>query len=507
MRGRIAAAIALALTAPAHSEPYLSTLGAVFDRYPLSEQLKPGFVFEPRVESALQFIGNINLAQESSKEVDLAGIEFVPGLLASYNTARGRGFLDYSFVGRVWEDSDYNAATHRLLANGNYWLVPDWFLVSGQASYGDTIIDPLISYNYGSSGLFNRSNIAERATASITPAINHDFRDFNFYASYTYGRVWYLDNRDVPESPVFTFFKDNSRDQRAFVQISSRDPGNQATLKVFYEWQASDFERTVPYRYERVGTDLGFRLSRTLRLVADAGLESDLDKSTVAGGLDSEFWHAGLRWTPDSRTTVEGRYGQRFYGDAWRFLVERDTRFVTIRLSYTEDPDIETRRVGINFDPDEIPLPPQDDPTGITSYPYIRKDAIAALIAEGARTRLRFELYDRKREYLTSLRADTDIQGVRFNGVRDLGSDFYAELDTYYSDSKRGVFVEEADGFVDPETGEYFFAQSYDWTIKGRLTWELYSNLYTAAEVGYLQRRGTRTYDGEWLAFRVRYTF
>ena len=40
-----------------------------------------------------------------------------------------------------------------------------------------------------------------------------------------------------------------------------------------------------------------------------------------------------------------------------------------------------------------------------------------------------------------------------------------------------------------------------------RLSWEAYRNFVASAEAGYLTRSGDRVYDGEWLAFRLSYTF
>ena len=48
---------------------------------------------------------------------------------------------------------------------------------------------------------------------------------------------------------------------------------------------------------------------------------------------------------------------------------------------------------------------------------------------------------------------------------------------------------------------------SKDFYLKGRVTWEAYRNFFAAVEAGYLQRTGDLEYDGEWVAFRLRYTF
>ena len=492
---------ALLLQAPiAGADPYHYDLKSKFIREDDTEQRPPGLDLEPRIDSALLFVGNINLAEESEDEVDVAGIEVAPGLYATYNSNRADGTFDYTFIGRKFEEEDYDSVSHFLSARGRYMLVQDLLFISAHAAYSDSIIDSARGTNYGGTGLFDRSNVAETARASVTPSLTKDFGGFRFDASYTYGRVWYFDSDDAPDpGTIFVGFNDDSEDQRAHASLGTSDPENAATLRASYEWRNSEFESSQPFRYERTGLDTSLRLTRTLRLVADGGVESDLTESTTQGGLDAEYWHAGLRWQPDERTSIDARYGERFFGDSYSVSARRETRFLTLRASYSEDPEVETRRVGIDFDPDDFPVPPPDDFSIFAGFPYIRKDGIVTAILEGARTQVRLDVYDRKREYLQNALPDEDTSGVRLNVARDFGADFYGELQARYEDLERGRAT------VTP-TGPLLF-HDYDRDYLVRLTWEAYVNLTASAEVGYLARSGDREYDGEWLALRFRFTF
>ena len=500
-RAAVAGVLAIFMGTGATAEPYQFELRNRFETTPLlEEEEKSGLFVEPRIESALLLVGNINLAEDPADQVDIAGIEVVPGFYASYLSPRAQGFIDYSLIGRVWEDSDYDEVSHRLTTNGSYAVVPDWFRLEGQATYTDGILDPSRGYNYGGTGLFGGSNRTERATASVSPVLSHDFRDFRLDARYRYGRVWYLDQKDSPDRPIYALYQDDSIDQSALVSVSTRDERYGATMRLFYEWQNSEFERTVPYVYDRAGAEIGFRLSRTVRFVADGGMESDLNESTRDGGLDTEFWHAGFEFRPDSKTVLDARYGERFFGESWSVKFSRETRYLTVNLSYVEDPEVETRRVGVNFDPDELPIPPDLDLSGFTSYPYVSRSAMATLLSEGARTKLRLDVYHRERDYLSEIfPPDEETEGVRFNALRDIGAHVYAELETRYDDVLAGR--------VERDTLETFVYHYYDWNILGRVTWEAYRNFQTAVEAGYLHRSGSANYDGQWLALRFRYTF
>jgi len=500
MTHRLSAVVALILATSASAEPYEYDLRSVFQREGLKDLQPPGLFVEPRIESALMLVGNINLAEDPEDEIDVAGIEVAPGIYTSYVSPRAEGFVDYSLIGRLWEEDDLDEISHQLAAQGSYLVDPEWFRVRGRASYQDAVLDPSRSYNYAGSGIFAQSNLSETATASVSPELFHEFNDFRLDARYTYGRVWFFDKDDASDQLIFSLYEDDSIDQQVLVSLSTRDERRSATGRVFYEWQDSEFETTVPYRYERVGADAGFGLTRTLRFVADGGLESDLDESTVDGGLDTEFWHAGLEWRPDSRTVLDARYGQRFFGDSWGMNLSRETKYVTMRLSYAEDPEVETRRVGINLGSDDLPFPdPEFDLSGFTSYPFIGKNAIATILAEGARTKLRLDVYDRKREYVRDFPPDEETQGVRFNAVRDLGAYLYAELDGRYED----ILAGRREGSL----GEAVTYHDYDWNVIGRVTWEAYRNFKVAGEAGYLSRSGDTNFDGQWLALRLRYTF
>jgi hypothetical protein len=497
---RLAAAALLLYGSAAAADPYTFDLRSRFLREEDPEQRPPGLDLKPRIQSGLLFVGNINLAENSEDEVDVAGIEAVPGIYATYRSARADATLDYSLIGRWFEEDEYDSVSHLLTANATYVLVQDLFFIDAQAGYGDSIIDARLGTNYGGTGLFNRQNIQETGRASVTPRLTRRLGGFRFDASYTYGRVWYFESDDVanPDS-IFVGFNEDSEDQRAYVSLGTSDLDNAATLKGYYEWQQSEYELSQPYRYERTGLDTSLRLTRTLRLVADGGVESDLTEDTTDGGLDTEFWHAGIRWQPDSRTSVDARYGERFFGDSYSFKARRETRLLTLTASYIEDPEVETRRIGIDADAGDLPLPPPDDFSIFAGFPYVRKEAVLSAVAEGARTQIRLDVYDRNREYLDVLIPDEETTGAQFSIARDIGADLYGEIQLRYDDVLRGQRT------LLPDAPLSF--HDYDKDALIRLTWEAYLNFTASAEAGWLARSGDSEYDGEWLALRFRFTF
>lgn len=467
--------------------------------------LPPGGAFELRAEAAVQYVSNLTLAQDDQPQVDMAGLELAPGFYGSYSTRSVVAVIDYTLIARAWEDSDYDDISHRLGANGQWHVIPEWISVLGQASYLDAVIDPRSGINYGSLGIFGPGNLTEVASASVSPMLQHRFNRLEVTAQYSYGQTWYLD--EGRGDPLVGFNLDqDSRDQSAGVSLGTADTGSRISARAFYDWQKSEYENAFPYQYERTGVEAGYEIGRTLTLVGDIGRESDLDVSTTEGGLDSDFWSVGLRWDPNDRTSAEGRFGERFFGDSWSLSVSHRARLLTFDASYSEDPTVETRMISLGeFVPGE--LPPALPGVGIgrfNSQPYVSRQARASVRADGSRTSVSLSAYQDDREYLDVLRDDETNTGVAFDLTRQLASNLSAELELSVNNYERAVTT--------PDPTLFTIAEDRDTQAIFRLSRTSGPRLTLIGEAGYLTRSGEddlagdQDYDGWWLGLRARWT-
>jgi hypothetical protein len=485
----------------AQNTPYQASQRQDFGSALGQNDLPKGGRFEPRIEAAAQYANNINLAEEGEDQVDTFGIEASPGFYASYSTDAVLAAIDYSLIARAWEDSDYNDVSHQLSANGEWVAVPEWFSLSGQASYGDTILDPRNGLNYGGIGVFGGGNLAEVATASVMPRVSHRFNDLQFVADYMYGRTWYLDEgKGLPVVGIVSGGQD-SEDQTAGVSFGTApNAGSKLTGSLFYDWQKSEYDLSLPYEFERAGVDLGLQVSRTLTLVGDVGKESALDEDSTSGGLDSDFWSAGLRWDPNERTSAEGRYGERFFGDSWSLEVTHSARLLEFTAAYSEEPTVETRQLSLGtFDPGTLPpgFPPID--FGIlTSVPYVARNASAGVTAEGSRTTLTLQAFQFERDYVRLGPRDETTLGAFFGVTRQLASNMSADFNVTYNDYERSTF--DLDPSLETTT------RDKDTTVLVRLSRDSGPRLTLSGETGYLTRSGDSDYDGWWVALRARWT-
>ena len=462
------------------------------------DQLPRGGIFQPRVEGAVQYAENLTLTNDPAQEVNSAGVELTPGFYASYSDDRFIGAADYSLIGRAWEESEFDDVTHRLAANGRWNVAADLFRVDGSAGYFDSIIDPAAGANFGGgTGLLGRGNLAETATANVTPAFRKRFGDTEFRASYSYGRVWYIDLPDDEPTPGAEGAED-STDQTARVSFGTAEPDRLVNGRILYEWKRTEFEQSLPYEYERAGAEVGWRVTNSVTLVGDAGLESALDENTTDGGLDDDYWHAGARWEPDDQMTVEARYGQQFFGDSYYVSIERDARFLRLQATYSDEPTVESRRIDSgDFTPGSLPpIDPGLELGRVTANPFVTKVARIEATAKGSRTEVLVAAYDSQRDYLSGPLVDETSVGGNLTATRQLAANFSGDFSVSYEEYERGALETAPTANVN---------RNYLTEVLLRLNRAIGAKVTTSLEGGYFNQGGDISYDGWWAALRVRY--
>ncbi len=77
----VAAAVAVATSAAAQTSPYESARRSEVGTGLGQQELARGLVFEPRIEGAIQYVDNINLAETESEQEDVAGLEAIARIL------------------------------------------------------------------------------------------------------------------------------------------------------------------------------------------------------------------------------------------------------------------------------------------------------------------------------------------------------------------------------------------------------------------------------------------
>ena len=196
---------------------------------------------------------------------------------------------------------------------------------------------------------------------------------------------------------------------------------------------------------------------------------------------------------------AEARYGERFFGDSFRFSATHRARLLEFNASYTEEPTVQTRELSLGgFDPGQLPPPVQDADFGrLTSSPFVSKEARAGVTAAGSRTTIGLTAFQWERDYLSGLLQDEIQTGVSLDATRQLVSNLSADFSVGYSDYERD------DLSLDPDATAT--ASDYDTQVLLRLNRLSGASLTLSGEAGYLTRSGEADYDGWWLALRLRW--
>ena len=159
----------------AQTVPYQSPQRSQYTSVLSDETLPRGGYLQLRVDSAVQYADNLVLTDDPDQQVSSGGLELSPGFYASYSGEGFQGAIDYSLIGRAWEESDFDDVTHELAANGRWAAVADLFYVDGTAAYFPSVIDPSLGMNPGNAGLLGSSNLADTASATMTPTLRKRF--------------------------------------------------------------------------------------------------------------------------------------------------------------------------------------------------------------------------------------------------------------------------------------------------------------------------------------------
>jgi uncharacterized protein (PEP-CTERM system associated) len=353
----------------------------------------------PSISVAEIYSDNVTLAPSGAEESDWV-TQITPGITVCRNTARLHLQANYSLQALYYlNDSSRNDIYHQLGANGRAEVLPGRFYVDARTSYGQEAI------NYESAFSDDNALVTDNRTDvlrfSVSPYWIEDLgRVGTLSARYSYQRADYDEGLRDSTS--------NSANLR-LVNPSAADTWSYALA---YSTQRVEREdRSDPNYFDDAYVDLGYLVNANLRLLGRAGVETEYEEDGGVDRLGSSYWNVGFRWS-DARTSVEARWGQRFFGDSFQLSASRRASLLTARLTYSEEPDIEDRfsllspeefgLPGVIYDPDTgqfVELPPI---VVSQNEVFLRKRATASLVYESARSVISGSVYNEQRDYFVT---------------------------------------------------------------------------------------------------------
>jgi hypothetical protein len=295
----------------------------------------------------------------------------------------------------------FSGGYHDLFQDGNLFsetkVVPEWLLLDIAGARTQGLVNPTVPADLDY--LFPTGNIANYTYGTVRPILRHTFRLVR--AEVSYARSLTNDQQVGAVNPLD--LKSDERDTA--VNLASVDPGALITWAAEYQDQAVHYESPFVevYRYERAGAEVGGLVTQSIRLLARGGKESDPRDGFGVGGLGSAYWAGGFDWSPDKQNELRLLVGRRFYGNWFDGLWRRQSRLLTVLVTYVEEP---TTQDALTLQGLLVATPPPAIPgtpifTLLTPAVFLDKHLNATAVITGRLTQIGVSVASDQRTYLS----------------------------------------------------------------------------------------------------------
>jgi len=285
------------------------------------------FVFVPSMRTDLIYTDNVRLLPKTDPQKGGDFVtQLVPGIYAKYTSRRFDSETDYQLINVIYaKTTEQNRSLNELRSRNTAEIVEDLFYFDGNvkiqqqnqsllAPQGDTV---------------NRTgNLRNIRQYSASPYIRRRFGDFAS-TELRYARI--MTDSDASNS----FFNSQTNSYTGSVLSGTTFKALQWGLN--YARQDIDFDnRPDSVRIESGVANVRYNINHRFGITGTGGYENN----TFGGGARDRpkgaRWSAGFIWAPTPRTSIEGSFGQRFFGDTYFGNASHRTRLFALNASYKE---------------------------------------------------------------------------------------------------------------------------------------------------------------------------
>ena len=210
--------------------------------------------------------------------------------------------------------------------NATFLLIDDFLTLESHARAGQNAINPFVPG--GNNAINGRGNTnltyiygvgatANRRLGSTTEFLLRYRYDEQFNSAGVIGDS----QQDTWEGRIQT--------RPSTGRLSYSVAGRSQVVKITGPLQNESFENEL----KSVDLTGGLRLTRRIQLTTTLGEEFNVFTS-ANDDVDGRYWDVGLRWTPNSRFTMDVGYGERFFGETPRLQISYRHKRRRLSLSY-----------------------------------------------------------------------------------------------------------------------------------------------------------------------------
>jgi hypothetical protein len=373
--------------------------------------------FTPHVGISQTYTDNVRLAPNDRKEYDLI-TQADTGFTMVREGGRARAQLAYNLQSLAyWRDDSRNRTYHQFSGDGRVSLLPERFFVESSATYSQRLIS---AQNRGASDNLNiLGNRSDVATFRVSPIYIQPVGDFaTGQLRYTYDRVDYVDSSVSGVS---------SQTNRVLARLDSAAMFSRIGWGLSFNRIETEYDDGSSVTFQIAEALVRLNITNRLSVFAAGGEEdNDFVQDPSRARPDDTFWRAGATWQPGNRTTMEGFYGERYFGKTYGGNLQHRFRNSRFFMDYTEAPmtvnEFELQRLVLPIvDETGMPVIIDGEPVFVeVEFPdlrsgvYLSRRFTTGFSGQRRKTSWGIRYFDERREYEITNREE-HVKGVAAN--------------------------------------------------------------------------------------------
>ena len=275
----------------------------------------------PRVTASQTFTDNVDLSS-TAKQADQI-TEVSPGIRIQADTARLKGFVDYSLRNFLSaQDERRNRTQNALTANGAFEAIDKWLYLDASGTIGQQTVSAFGPQSTGAANL--NPNSTQTSTFRFSPYIRGRLA----------GSADYTLRYSISETRVSSSIATGVTNEEFSARVSAALAGP-LSWRVDASRQATQYGAGTRNQADVLSGRLTYLYSPEISGFVTAGTDSNNYRTATAQSYTTSGF--GMDWTPTERTRVSVSRERRFFGNSHAVSINHRLPLAAIRFSDTRN--------------------------------------------------------------------------------------------------------------------------------------------------------------------------
>ena len=346
----------------------------------------------PRFTLSEMYDDNVHLASEGQEKDDYV-TQVNPGFSLAGQGRYSMLQIDYTMQNVFYQYNDkFDDTYHDLRAVNKTEILQKHLYLDAAVNYTQRTLDlQAVSSN---DNVAINDNRADVVTYSAKPYFVYDFgRTSQILLQHDYLKT---------ETKADRLNNTDNTTNTSYLQIKSGPTFKRVSWQLSHQKQLVEYDDRPNVKSSNSQAMLNYKLSPKAYIIGVSGYEKY--HYAVPPGEDNpegSYWEAGLGWTPGSRTKLEVRQGEHYYGETKNLLFNHKTRQTIWLVNYSEEINT-TSQMEPQFSTEIVDG--EEFVTGVSfaNVPVVslNKTLTVSITKNTAKSQFALKVNDRKRKYL-----------------------------------------------------------------------------------------------------------